>query len=96
MADRFTGALPPPEMTVHYATIPLCSVQPFLCLRFTVHSRQFTVHGSQFTENPITNPLGFVRRDTSPCSPRHRLRFPRSIDDIEAGCLVGAVLASGK
>ncbi len=45
MADRFTSALSPPEMTVDYATIPLCTVQPFLCLRFTVDS-------SRFTENP--------------------------------------------
>ncbi len=45
MADRFTSALSSPEMTVVYAIIPLCTVQPFLYLRFTVHS-------SRFTENP--------------------------------------------
>jgi hypothetical protein len=57
MVDRFTGALPPPEVTVDYAIIPLCTVQPFLCSRFTVH-------GSPFTENP-KKPIRSCRRGTS-------------------------------
>ncbi len=40
MDDRFTSALSSPEMTVVYAIIPLCTVQPFLYLRFTENPKR--------------------------------------------------------